>query len=109
MTASKRSVGSNLKKVDARAIRPAEYDEAPELDAEWFAKATMKEGGKVVRRGRPKSENPKLLVSLRIDSEVVAAFKGKGAGWQSRMNAALRAAAFAEEPASRLKAKRRSV
>ena len=109
MTGSRRSIGSDLEKVDAHAIRPAEYDEAPELDAEWFANATMKEGGKVVRRGRPKSKNPKLLVSLRIDSEVVAAFKIKGVGWQSRMNAALRAAAFAEEPASRSKSKRRAV
>ncbi len=43
--------------------------------------------------GRPKSDNPKVAVSLRLDPDVLAAFKAKGPGWQSRMNAALREAA----------------
>lgn len=43
--------------------------------------------------GRPKSENPKQAVSLRLDGDVVEHFKKKGAGWQSRINAALRAQA----------------
>lgn len=43
--------------------------------------------------GRPKSENPKVAVSLRLDAEVVEAFKRGGDGWQTRMNAALRKAA----------------
>ncbi|RWC29941.1 MAG: hypothetical protein EOS70_23315 [Mesorhizobium sp.] len=45
------------------------------------------------RRGRPKSENPKLYVPLRIDADVVDRFKAAGPGWQSRMNEALRKAA----------------
>lgn len=43
--------------------------------------------------GRPRSENPKVAVSLRLDQEVVARFKAQGRGWQSRMNEALRSAA----------------
>lgn len=43
--------------------------------------------------GRPKSENPKVAVSLRLDQEVVARFKASGPGWQTRMNDALRDAA----------------
>ena len=43
--------------------------------------------------GRPKSENPKVAVSLRLDQEVVASFKASGPGWQTRMNDALRDAA----------------
>ncbi|MDS9469697.1 BrnA antitoxin family protein [Paracoccus sp. MBLB3053] len=43
--------------------------------------------------GRPRSENPKVAVSLRLDQEVVARFKAQGPGWQSRMNEALRSAA----------------
>ncbi|WP_134682144.1 BrnA antitoxin family protein [Paracoccus ravus] len=43
--------------------------------------------------GRPRSENPKVAVSLRLDQEVVARFKAQGPGWQSRMNQALRSAA----------------
>ncbi|MGY6704704.1 BrnA antitoxin family protein [Roseinatronobacter sp.] len=40
--------------------------------------------------GRPKSDDPNIAVSLRLDPDVVAAFKAKGPGWQSRMNEALR-------------------
>lgn len=43
--------------------------------------------------GRPKSVNPKVAVSLRLDQEVVARFKAGGPGWQTRMNDALRDAA----------------
>lgn len=43
--------------------------------------------------GRPKSKNPKVVVSLRLDQEVVARFKASGPGWQTRMNDALRDAA----------------
>jgi uncharacterized protein (DUF4415 family) len=42
-------------------------------------------------RGRPKSENKKLLISVRYSSEVVAYFKSTGEGWQSRMDGVLRA------------------
>jgi uncharacterized protein (DUF4415 family) len=41
-------------------------------------------------RGRPKSENKKLLVSIRYSPEVVAFFKATGEGWQSRMDSVLR-------------------
>lgn len=43
--------------------------------------------------GRPKSENPKVAVSLRLDKEIIARFKAGGPGWQTRMNKALREAA----------------
>ena len=42
--------------------------------------------------GRPKSENPKEAVKLRIDADVLARFKEGGRGWQTRMNEALRKA-----------------
>ncbi len=41
-------------------------------------------------RGRPKSENKKLLVSVRYSPEVVAYFKSTGEGWQSLMDSVLR-------------------
>ncbi len=44
-------------------------------------------------RGRPKTENPKRLVSLRLSPEVIAHFKSKGAGWQTRIDETLRKAA----------------
>ncbi len=40
-------------------------------------------------RGRPKSANKKLLVSVRYSPEVVAYFKSTGEGWQSRMDGVL--------------------
>lgn len=43
--------------------------------------------------GRPLADDPKKAVSLRLDSDVIAHFKKGGAGWQSRINAALRAQA----------------
>ena len=41
-------------------------------------------------RGRPKSAEKKLLVSVRYSPEVVAYFKATGEGWQSRMDGVLR-------------------
>ena len=40
-------------------------------------------------RGRPKGSN-KQLVSLRIDIDILERFRASGAGWQSRINEALR-------------------
>ncbi|MBO3759277.1 BrnA antitoxin family protein [Ciceribacter sp. L1K22] len=42
--------------------------------------------------GRPKSDNPKRAISIRLDAEVVERFKATGEGWQSRINEALRKA-----------------
>ena len=41
-------------------------------------------------RGRPKSANKKLLISVRYSQEVVEFFKSTGDGWQSRMDGVLR-------------------
>ncbi|MFN9479337.1 MAG: BrnA antitoxin family protein [Betaproteobacteria bacterium] len=41
-------------------------------------------------RGRPKSANPKQLVSVRYSPEVLAYFKSTGEGWQSRMDGVLK-------------------
>lgn len=40
-------------------------------------------------RGRPKSENKKLLISVRYSQEVIEYFRSTGEGWQSRMDAVL--------------------
>ena len=64
--------------------------DAPDLSSpEWVAKFA----GAKLQRGRPKAEAPKKSTTLRLDPDVVAAFKSAGPGWQSRMNAALRKAA----------------
>lgn len=43
-------------------------------------------------RGRQKAPT-KQMVTLRLDPDVVEAFRAKGVGWQRRMNDALRKAA----------------
>jgi uncharacterized protein (DUF4415 family) len=62
----------------------------PELDDDWFAEADAYIGTKLIRRGRPRLENPKQPVSLRLDRDVIEWFKGKGDGWQTRINEELR-------------------
>ena len=74
--------------------------DSPELTDEELAQARLfvevfPELAEKIRKsiaGRPKAPNPKIAVSLRLDPEVVAAFKADGPGWQSRMNQALRKA-----------------
>lgn len=87
---SSKAIGSDLKKVDAYVLGPKDYEEIPELTDEWFRRADLYEGGKLVRRGRPPSPNPKRAVSLRLDPDVLAHFRRGGRGWQSRINAVLR-------------------
>ena len=41
-------------------------------------------------RGRPKVESVKVLISLRLDPDVLDAAKATGGGWQTRINDALR-------------------
>ena len=67
-------------------------DEAPEMDDAFFDKADIRRNNVPVRRGRPRSAAPKRQVTLRLDPDVVDKFKAGGAGWQSRINAALRSA-----------------
>lgn len=65
-------------------------DDAPEWTDEMFDRADYYEGGKLVRRGRPKSEHPKVAISIRLSAEVLNRFKASGPGWQSRIDAALK-------------------
>lgn len=65
-------------------------DEAPELTDAWFQRADLYEGEKLLRRGRPKAEVTKTPIKLRLDPDIIEAFKASGRGWQTRMNDALR-------------------
>lgn len=42
------------------------------------------------RRGRPAGSGTKEQVAIRLDHDVLAAFRTAGPGWQTRMNEALK-------------------
>lgn len=65
-------------------------DDAPELSDAFFTEADEFIGTKLVRRGRPKAAVTKEPVKLRLDPDILAAFRAEGPGWQTRMNDALR-------------------
>ncbi len=48
------------------------------------------------RPGRPPKPHRKVEIKLRIDPDVLEAFKAGGPGWQTRMHDALRRAAEAK-------------
>jgi uncharacterized protein (DUF4415 family) len=43
-----------------------------------------------LRRGRPPAKRRKVSTTIRLDPDIVEAFRAAGEGWQSRINAALR-------------------
>ena len=51
--ASRRSLKSDLARVDAHSVRPHEYKELPELTEDMLARARINKGG------RPLSPNPR--------------------------------------------------
>lgn len=87
-----------------RTAKPELVDkDSPELTEQWFAKA--KPASEVLpglvgkasaaellkpKRGRPPLASPKEHVNIRLDADIVQAFKRKGPGWQTRLNSALR-------------------
>ncbi len=65
-------------------------DDAPELTDDFFERAEIRENGVLIRPGRPKSDAPKQLVSIRLDPDVLAKLRESGPGWQTRLNDILR-------------------
>lgn len=72
-TTSRRSPGR--KRID--------LSEIPEVSAEAFAKGLVRNGLAPVTR--------KAQVTLRIDADVIEWFRGKGRGYQTRINSVLKA------------------
>jgi uncharacterized protein (DUF4415 family) len=71
--------------------RDIDLSDIPEIPPEKFAQAIVRKGLKPVNR--------KSQITLRIDSEVLDWFRARGAGYQSQMNAILRAYKEAHEKA----------
>ena len=67
---SRRSLGSDLKRVDAHKIKPHEYVEAPRLSDEMLSRMVLK------KRGRPITGNARRLLTLRLPVEVIERCSG---------------------------------
>jgi uncharacterized protein (DUF4415 family) len=78
-TASRRTLKSDLAKVDAHSVRAHEYKELPQLTEQALARAVVNKGG------RPLSANPRKLISIRLPVDVIDRWKATGPGWQTRM------------------------
>jgi len=68
-----------------------DLSDLPEISPEKFAQALVRKGLKPVVR--------KSQITLRIDADVLEWFREKGSGYQSQMNAVLRAYKDAHEKA----------
>ena len=91
MSASKIGLHSDLARVDAPGIAHSAHDEIPELGDAFFAGADEHRNGVLVKRGRGRPPGAKKAqLNLRIDLDVIAAYRAQGDGWQTRMNQALR-------------------
>ena len=78
-------------------------DDAPEATAQWFEIArpaaevlpgligtSAADALPKPSRRRPLSATPEEHLNIRFDADIVQSFKRTGAGWQTRLNSALR-------------------
>jgi uncharacterized protein (DUF4415 family) len=68
-----------LKAIEAIKDSDIDYSDIPELDADFWEKATLR------------MPEPKKGVYIRIDTDVVDWLKAQGKGYQTRINSILRA------------------
>jgi len=73
---------TDWERLDAMTDEEIDFSDCPEITPEMFAKAAVRRGLKPVRKSQ---------VTLRLDSDVLAWFKRGGRGYQTRINALLRA------------------
>jgi hypothetical protein len=50
---SRQNIKSDLSRVDRHRIAAHEYHDAPEIGDDFFDRAEIRKGGKLIRRGRP--------------------------------------------------------
>jgi uncharacterized protein (DUF4415 family) len=77
-TTKKRS-RTNWARIDAIKDREIDLSDIPELGKAFFKRATLR------------LPEPKTAVTIRLDRQVLNWFKAKGPGYQTRINALLRA------------------
>jgi uncharacterized protein (DUF4415 family) len=81
-TPSKKSQ-TDWKRVRALKDDKIDFSDTPEMTPEMFARAVVRRGLKPVPR--------KAQLTIRVDSDVLEWYKKQGRGYQTRINALLRA------------------
>lgn len=80
----KREAAQDAPIVHAGADGPYDPNDAAAVSAYW-QQATIKRG-----RGRPAVTVKRPTLNMRVDAEVLEAFKATGPGWQTRINEVLK-------------------
>lgn len=78
MSASRRHIASDLRRVDRTSDASIDYTDSPPLDDSFLT--------------RPLTQWPpaKETITIRLDADVLAWFRRRGRGYQTRINHALR-------------------
>ena len=76
---------TRLKELATRSDKQIDYSDIPELDEAFFEKA------KLVRPAADKRQ-----ITIRVDADVLDWFRGQGKGYQTHMNAVLKAYMLSE-------------
>jgi len=74
---------TDWKRVDTLTDKQIDFSDTPELTPEMFAHAVVRRGLKPVPR--------KEQLTIRVDSDVLEWYRRQGPGYQTRINALLRA------------------
>jgi len=74
---------TDWKRVRALTDNQIDFSDMPELTPEMFARAVIRRGLKLVPR--------KAQLTIRVDSDVLEWYRKQGRGYQTRINALLRA------------------
>jgi uncharacterized protein (DUF4415 family) len=82
-SATSRKSRSDWKRVNALKDDRIDFSDTPELTPEMFARAVVRRGLEPVPR--------KEQLTIRVDSDVLEWYKRQGPGYQTRINALLRA------------------
>jgi uncharacterized protein (DUF4415 family) len=82
-SATSKKSRTSWKGIDALKDHEIDFSDTPELTPEMFARAAVRRGLKPLPR--------KEQLTLRLDSDVLRWYKEQGPGYQTRINALLRA------------------
>ena len=80
--ATSKKSGTDFKRLDAMTDEDIDLSDIPEVTPEMFAKGVVRRGLKPI---------VKRQLTLRLDSDVIDWFRSQGSGYQTKMNALLRA------------------